>query len=103
VQEVPVLLQVPAIVGQLVAALAAVHEAPLTLQVPMEVQTPALFVQSRPELLHFFVHCWTSVQLTDSGLVSRLQPAGCQTLVQVSTLQVCAATLQLCVLTLLHV
>ena len=44
VQDVPVLLQVPAIVGQLVAALAAVHEAPvLTLHLPMSVQTDALF------------------------------------------------------------
>jgi hypothetical protein len=97
VQALPLELQVPAIVGQLVAALAAVHETPVfTLQVPMSVQTEALFVQSTLEMLHFLLHCWTSLQLTDSGSASRLQPAGCQTFVQVelSTLQDCAETLQ---------
>ena len=105
VHDVPVLLQVPARVGQLVAALAAVQDAPLTLHAPMSVQTEALFVQSTLEMLHFLPHCWTSLQLTDSGSASRLQPAGCQTFVQVelSTLQDCAATLQVWVLTLLQV
>ena len=62
------LLQVPAIVGQLVAALAAVQAALVTLHLPMSVQTDALLVQSRPEMLHFLLHCWTSLQLTDFGI-----------------------------------
>lgn len=106
VHDVPVLLHVPAMVGQLVAALAAVQETPvLTLHLPTSVHTEALFVQSTPEMLHFLPHCWTSWQLTDSGLARRLQPAGCQTLVQValSTLQDCVETLQVWVLTLLQV
>jgi len=105
VHEVRVLLQVPAMVGQLVAALAAVHDAPLTLHLPTSVHTDALFVQSTPLIEHFLLHCCTSWQLTDSGLASRLQPAGCQTLVQLalSTLHDCAETLQVCVLTLLQV
>lgn len=105
VQDVPVLLQVPAIVGQLVAALAAVQEVPvLTLHLPMAAQSE-LAEQARLEMLHFLLHCWTSLQLTDSGSASRLQPAGCQTLTQLalSTLQVCVDTLQVCVLTLLQV
>jgi hypothetical protein len=56
VQAVPVLLQVPETVGQLVAALAAVHDAPLILHLPMSVQTLVLLVQSRPEMLHFLLH-----------------------------------------------
>lgn len=105
VHEAPELLQAPAMVGQAVAALAAVHDAPLTLHLPTSVHTDALLVQSMPLTLHFLLHCWTSLQLTDSGSASRLQPAGCQTLVQdaLSTLQVCAETLQVWVLTLLQV
>ncbi len=83
VHELPSLLQVPAIVGQAVASLAAVHAALVTLHLPTSVHTDALLVQSSPPMLHFLLHCWTSWQLP-SGFGTRLQPAGCQTLTQLA-------------------
>jgi hypothetical protein len=93
VQDAPELLQVPAMVGQLVAALAAVHEAPLTLHLPMSVQTDALPVQSTPETLHLLLHCLTRPQGIPSGPP---QPGGPTTHVQValSSAQVCVEMLQ---------
>lgn len=104
VQDVPSPLQVPAIVGQSVAALAAVHGALLTLHLPTSVQTEALLVQSSPPMLHFLLHCWTSWQFP-SGFGTRLQPAGCQVLTQLaaSVTQLLTWTLQVCDLTLLQV